>query len=79
MNILSAIFKGQTGFLKATESMAARASRIAHSSADGYADEKLIEDLVGMQVDKTFAKANTRTIKVADSLLTEFIRESMKK
>jgi hypothetical protein len=76
MNILSAIFAGQTGFLRATQSMAERASRVA---SPGASDDQMAADLVGMKVDKAFAEANTRTVKVADNLLSEFVRNSLKK
>ncbi len=86
MNILSAIYAGQTGFLKVTESIAKRANRIAQSSftpseegAAGAGDAQVAEDIVGMQLDKTLAKANASTIKVADSLMSEFVKDTLKK
>lgn len=77
MNILSAIFAGQTGFLRATQSMASRAQEIAQNN-DGD-DSKLAENLIGLKVDKAFANANTKTITVAGSLLNEFVRDATKK
>jgi hypothetical protein len=76
MNILSAIFAGQSGFLKSTQSMAKRAEEIA---SNGPEDPKLAENLVGLQIDKAFATANTRTISISGRLLNEFVRESTKK
>ncbi len=70
MNILSALFAGQNGFLRASESFAARAKRIAESG------EPQAEDLVGLKSDRAFADANTQTIKAGDELLSGFIREA---
>ena len=72
MNILSAIFAGQSGFLRSAESFAERAKRIAESG------EPAAEDLVGLKVDKAFADANTRTIRVGEELLSGFIRDTVK-
>ncbi len=71
MNILSAIFAGQSGLLRASGSMAERARRIAESG------EPPIEDLVGLRVDKAFADASTRTITVGQELLSGFIRDTV--
>jgi hypothetical protein len=76
VNILSAIYAGQAGFLRATESLARRAGNIAQSAPES---ETLPEDLVGMQVDKAVAEANLSTVKVASSLMSEFIKDTLKK
>ena len=71
MNILSALFTGQNGFLRASESFAARAKRIAEST------EPPAEDLIGLRMDRAFADANTQTIRVGDELLSSFIRDTI--
>lgn len=79
VNILSAIFNGQTGFLKAGQSLAARASRISEMSSNPESQERAAEDLVGLKLDAFQAKANMNVIKVADNLLQEFVQDSLKK
>lgn len=76
MNILSAIYAGQTGFLKATQSLAERAQRIAVAAP---ASETLAEDLVGMGIDRSVAEANLKTTKISSELMTEFIQQTLKK
>ncbi|MDB5038192.1 MAG: hypothetical protein JWQ35_1720 [Bacteriovoracaceae bacterium] len=73
MNILSAIFSGQTGFLKATESIADRASRIADPTKEVSA-----EDIVGIETDKSYAKANANVITISSNLMSEFIKDQTK-
>lgn len=68
MNIMSAIYSGQSGLLKAKESMDIRASRISQSAFDEDAAEKLPEDIIGMTIDKTAAQANMQTIRVSDQI-----------
>jgi len=79
VNILSAIYAGQTGFLSAGNSLATRAQRIADFSSGSGADDQLAEDMVGMKVDKIAAEANLRTIKVSDGLLQELVQNALKK
>lgn len=81
MNILSAIFSGKMGFETASRSMAERADRIAKTNLSNPAADttSLANDLIGLKKDKSFAEANTTTIRVSDSLLNAFIKESGEK
>lgn len=79
MNILSAIFAGQTGFLKASESFAKRAASISNGFTEVNADEKIVENLVGMELDKTSAKANLRTISVSGEILGELVKNTTRR
>ena len=79
MNILSAIYSGKTGFLKAADAMSQKADRISKFSASEESQENLPQDLVGMKVDKITAEANLRSLKISDDLLSELIQIRMKK
>ena len=73
MGVLSAIFNGSQGFLKAAESAAARSSRIAEFAHEPEAQEKIAEDLVGLQMDVAAAKANLKVARVSDELMRELV------
>ena len=79
MNILSAIYSGQTGFLRASQAMNAKAERISQFNAEpgSSADEDLAKDIVGMKIDEAAAKANLNTVKVADGILNEFVKKAV--
>lgn len=79
MNILSAIFAGQTGFLKASSDMAQKASRISELSSSPEAQESAAADLVGMKLDATAARANLASTRIADGLLNELVQIHLKK
>ncbi len=79
MNILSAIYAGKTGFLKAGESMAQKAGRMAQVSHSEEAQEHLAEDLVGMKLDSIQAKASGKVVKIADNLLNELVQDVIKR
>jgi len=69
VNILSAIYSGQTGFLKSTKSIAMRADRLAKISFDPISREKASEDLLGLKLDEIQARSSLSTIRVSDQLL----------
>jgi len=74
MNILSAIYSGQTGFLKATASASEKAARIAESDlSKPGSDTDLVSNLVGSKIDSVQAKASSRVISIADNVLKEFV------
>lgn len=74
VNIMSAIFSGRTGFIKATQQQAARAHSIANASHDEKEHSKLAENLVGLKLDQNQAKANLKTFRIGDELLRELMR-----
>lgn len=78
MNILSAIYSGQTGFLKATDSMADRAKRLSELSENSEV-EQTAQDVMGLKLDSITAKANLQTVKVADNVLSELTNAKFQK
>ncbi|MBN8554420.1 MAG: hypothetical protein J0L93_03155 [Deltaproteobacteria bacterium] len=79
MNILSAIFSGQTGFLKAADAMAQKAARISEFSSSAESQENIAQDLAGIKLDKITAEANLRSVKISEDLLSELIQVRIKK
>lgn len=71
MNILSAIYSGTNGLMKAKENMDLRAGRISQLSHSVEAQEHLAEDLVGLEIDKAQAKASANVVRVSDQILSE--------
>lgn len=75
MNILTAIYAGQTGFLKSKSRMDQAANRIAQMSLDPQqAQETLASDIVDLKLSSTAAKANLKTISVSDKLSQELVQ-----
>lgn len=79
MNILSAIYAGQTGFLKAGQQLAQKASRLSNLSSSQESQERAAEDLAGMALDKAQAKASLSVTRVADQVLQEFVQNKVRR
>ncbi len=74
MGILSALYSGSLGFTRAKERMDVRAERISRVGQDADAQEHLAEDLVGMEIDKSEARANSRVVEVSSEIFHELTK-----
>lgn len=79
MNILGALYAGRQGILRAKESNDIRSGRLVQLAHNPEAQEKLGEDLVGMELDKAQVKASARVIKVSDEIFREISQIGEKK
>lgn len=57
--------------MKAKERMDVRAERISRVGHDEEAQQHLAEDLVGMEIDKAEARANSRVVEVSSEIFHE--------
>ncbi len=79
MNILSAIYSGTQGLLKAKENSDIRAGRIVQMAHSPEAQENLGSDLVGLELDKAASKASARVVRVSDEIMAELTKIAISK